>query len=56
MIADVLGMEVVVSAGNEFGAKGAAMMLGIAVGEYKDYDDAAAKACRAECVYRIEFF
>lgn len=51
MIADVLGMEVVVSAGDEFGAKGVAMMLGIAVGEYKDYDDAAQKACRAECVY-----
>lgn len=51
MIADVLGMEVVVSAGNEFGAKGAAMMLGIAAGEYKDYEDAAQKACRAECIY-----
>ena len=52
MIADVLGMEVVISSGNEFGAKGAAMMLGIAVGQYKDYEDAAQKACRAECIYR----
>ena len=51
MIADVLGMEVVVSSGNEFGAKGAALMLGVAVGEYDDYEDAVRKACRAKCIY-----
>ena len=37
MISDVTGMEVVVSAGNEFGAKGVAMMVGLAVGEYESY-------------------
>ena len=52
MISDVMGMEVVVSAGNEFGAKGAAMMLGIAVGEYESYTEAAKRTCRAERIYR----
>lgn len=48
MISDVTGMEVVVSAGNEFGAKGAAMMLGVATGIYESYEDAAEKTCRFE--------
>lgn len=52
MISDVTGMEVVVSAGNEFGAKGAAMMLGVAVGEYESYEAAARRTCKAERIYR----
>ncbi|MEG0377275.1 MAG: FGGY-family carbohydrate kinase, partial [Eubacterium sp.] len=55
MISDVTGMEVVVSAGNEFGAKGVAMMLGVAVGEYESYADAARKTCKSERVYRPRF-
>ncbi|MBP3039443.1 carbohydrate kinase [Bacillaceae bacterium Marseille-Q3522] len=51
MISDVIGMEVVVSDGNEFAAKGAAMMLGTAVGIYQNYDDAAAKICNVKLIY-----
>ena len=51
MISDILGMEVVISDGNELGAKGAAMILGVAVGEYKDYHEAAEKCCRSLKVY-----
>lgn len=52
MISDVTGMEVVVSAGNEFGAKGVAMMVGLAVGEYESYTDAARRTCKSERIYR----
>ncbi len=52
MISDVTGMEVTASIGNEFGAKGAAMMVGIATGAYKDYEDAVAKSCKFERIYR----
>jgi Sugar (pentulose and hexulose) kinases len=52
MIADITGVEVVVSDGNEFGAKGAAMMLGTAVGVYRDYEDAAEKTCKIKQVYK----
>ncbi len=51
MIADVLGMEVVISEGNEFGAKGVAMSAGVAVGEYKDYHDAAERTCKISKSY-----
>ncbi|MEG1431572.1 FGGY-family carbohydrate kinase [Eubacterium sp.] len=51
MIADVLGMQVVISDGAELGAKGAAMMMGVAAGEYKNYIDAARQCCRATQVY-----
>lgn len=51
MISDITGMEVIVSDGNEFGAKGAAMMLGVAVGEYSDWEDAAGRTCKAKCTY-----
>lgn len=52
MISDVTGMEVVVSSGNEFGAKGAAMMLGVAAGIYDSYEDAAKKSCKFERSYK----
>lgn len=51
MISDITGMEVIASDGNEFGAKGAAMMLGIAIGEYKDWEEAARRNCKAKCTY-----
>lgn len=52
MISDVTGMEVAVSAGHEFGAKGAAIMLGIATGEYADYTDAVQNMCEIEKIYQ----
>lgn len=51
MISDALGVQVIISAGNELGAKGAAIMLGIAVGEYKNYVDASRKCCNAVKIY-----
>lgn len=54
MIANVLGTEVVTPSGKEQGAKGAMMMAGIACGVYKDYDDAAARACSFERTYQPE--
>ena len=40
LFADCLDVEVVVAAGNEFGAKGAALFAGVAIGEYDDVEDA----------------
>lgn len=51
MIADVLGMRVVVSKGKEFGAKGIALIAGVATGLYADYDEAVQKACHFERVF-----
>lgn len=51
MIADVTGMKVMVPSGKEFGAKGAALMAGVACGLYKDYEEAIDKACRFTCTY-----
>ncbi|WP_414151313.1 FGGY-family carbohydrate kinase [Acetobacterium carbinolicum] len=52
MISDITAMEVVVSIGNEFGAKGAAMMAGVATGVYADYADAAKKTCKFAKTYQ----
>jgi sugar (pentulose or hexulose) kinase len=41
IFADVLGRKIVVPAGTEFGAKGAAIVAGLGVGEFKSYDEAA---------------
>lgn len=43
MFADVLGKKIVVPAGTEFGAKGAAIVAGLGTGEFESYQDAAAK-------------
>lgn len=51
MISDITGMEVIVSDGNEFGAKGAAMMLGVGVGYYASWEDAVKKTCKIKCSY-----
>ena len=52
MISDVTGMEVVVSIGNEFGAKGAAIMAGIAIGIYENYEEAAKKTCGFKHIFK----
>jgi sugar (pentulose or hexulose) kinase len=41
IFADVLGRKVVVPAGSEFGAKGAAIVAGIGSGEFESYEQAA---------------
>ena len=51
MIADVMGMKVMIPSGKELGAKGVAMMVGVSQGLYKDYDEAISKACAFTNVY-----
>lgn len=51
MIADVLGMKVMVPAGKELGAKGVALMIGVSQGLYKDYEEAVERACTFKQVY-----
>lgn len=51
MIADVMGMKVMIPTGKELGAKGVAMMVGVSQGLYKDYDEAIEKACTFSHVY-----
>ena len=46
MFADAMDTEIVISEGTEFGAKGAAMGAGIALGIYRDVEDAVARAVR----------
>lgn len=52
IIADVTGREVIVSDGTEFGAKGAAILAGVCVGEYKSIDEAANKLCVQKAAYQ----
>lgn len=52
MIADMLGVQVIISAGNEFGAKGAAMLAGVAAGCYKDLTEAKRACCYAKKMHR----
>lgn len=51
MIADVLGRRVMIPSGKELGAKGVALMIGVSQGLYKDYEDAADKACTFRQVF-----
>jgi sugar (pentulose or hexulose) kinase len=51
IIADCLGKPVSVPEGSQFGAKGAALNVGIAVGLYKDAQDAVAQSIRTARVY-----
>lgn len=51
MIADVAGMKVMIPSGEELGAKGVALMAGVSQGLYKDYDEAAEKACKFKRVF-----
>lgn len=52
MIADVTGQSVVVTRGTEFGALGAAMTAGVAIGLFDSVEEAAAKCCRLKKIYR----
>lgn len=52
MIADVTGQSVVVSRGAEFGALGAAMTAGVAVGLFDSIGNAAVKCCRLKKIYK----
>lgn len=52
MIADVTGQSVVVTRGTEFGALGAAMTTGVAIGLFDSVEEAAAKCCRLKKIYR----
>jgi sugar (pentulose or hexulose) kinase len=51
ILADCLGKSVNVPEGSQFGAKGAAINVGIAVGAYKDAHDAVAQSVRTARVY-----
>lgn len=51
MIADVLGMRVMIPEGTELGAKGIALMIGVSQGLYRDYEDAVEKACTFRHVF-----
>lgn len=45
MIADVMGMKVMIPAGKELGAKGVALIAGVKLGIYRSYEEAVEKAC-----------
>ena len=45
MIADVMGMKVMIPQGKELGAKGVALIAGVRLGLYESYEEAVEKAC-----------
>lgn len=51
MIADVVGMKVMIPSGKELGAKGVALMAGVSLLLYRDYEEAVEKACTFRQVY-----
>ena len=51
IIADCLGKPVSIPEGSQFGAKGAALNIGIAVGAYRDAQEAVAKSVRTARLY-----
>jgi sugar (pentulose or hexulose) kinase len=51
MIADVLGAQVIVPEGSEFGAKGAALVAGVGIGWYPDIQEAALSTSRTKYIY-----
>jgi erythritol kinase len=51
ILADCVGQPVSVREGSQFGAKGAALNIGIAVGAYRDAQEAVAKSVRTSRVY-----
>lgn len=54
IIADVLGLEIVVSSCNELGAKGVALMGGVARGFYASYEEAKEKACHFKKTFTFD--
>jgi sugar (pentulose or hexulose) kinase len=51
-VADCLGKPVSVTEGTQFGAKGAALNVGVAVGMYRDARDAVSRSVRIARVCR----
>lgn len=51
LIADVMGTDILITAGNEFGAKGAAMNLGVAAGVFDSYEAAVKSMVHAHRTY-----
>lgn len=51
MIADTTGCAVYIADGVEMGAKGIAMIAGVATGMYQDFEEAVEKACRYKHIY-----
>jgi L-xylulokinase len=51
IFADALGRPVEVTTGRETGALGASMLAGIAVGAYRDLDEATARTVRIAAAY-----
>ncbi|MDO5146633.1 MAG: FGGY-family carbohydrate kinase [Eubacteriales bacterium] len=51
MIADVMRMPVYIADGQELGAKGCAIMAGVQLGMFEDYNEAIEKMCHVTCIY-----
>ena len=52
ILADAVGMAVAIPDGKEIGAKGVAMICGVALGWYQDYQEAVEKTCSYARIYR----
>lgn len=51
MIADVMGMKVMIPDGKELGAKGVAIITGVALGLYSSYEEGVKRACHFKHTY-----
>jgi sugar (pentulose or hexulose) kinase len=51
MFADAMGADVVICEGDEHGARGAAMNCGVAIGLYKDFEDAVSRIVKVRKRY-----
>ena len=51
MFADTLNVEIAIPRGEEFGAKGAALLAGVGVDEYSDLDDAVERTAAVATTY-----
>lgn len=51
MFADMAGIPVMIPEGTEFGAKGAVQVTGVALGIYRDYNDAIEKTVKISRIY-----
>ncbi len=54
IIADCLGVDTVVCRGRSFAARGAAMTAGLAVGVYRDTEDAVNHCCKVAHIYQAK--
>jgi erythritol kinase (D-erythritol 1-phosphate-forming) len=55
IVADCLGKTVGVPEGSQFGAKGAAINVGIAIGSYKNAQDGVAQSVRTGRLYQPDW-